>query len=214
MVEAHASALSRAVVANVRRLQEARGVRTTDLIHLAGLKPNYFYTRMRAEADFTLGDVQALADVLGSTVAELTDTTLTGDWKVRTDGRKLASRLAQLIDATPSFDRDALVAVVQETDSTFSAERWASLQEATPVVRVSTNLLSAIASYFDVESVYLTGTALDESAEKVEAELDFRKALRDAGATSFAMRALGDVSPDALRAIAEAVRSVGGGATE
>ncbi|MCI9859685.1 hypothetical protein MIBA_15910 [Microbacterium proteolyticum] len=54
---------------------------------------------------------------------------------------------------------------------------------------------------------YLTDHTDEAVTERTDAELELREAMRAAGASSIQFRALGQMSPDALRAIAHSLRS-------
>ncbi|MBD8219896.1 hypothetical protein IFU40_14780 [Microbacterium sp. CFBP 13617] len=53
---------------------------------------------------------------------------------------------------------------------------------------------------------YLTDHTDEALTDRTEAELELREAMRAAGAESIQFRALGQMSPDALRAIAHSLR--------
>lgn len=69
--------------------------------------------------------------------------------------------------------------------------------------------LQALASEFDVPVEFLTETSASEDAALVEAELELRQALTEAGAEPVAARALGGLSAQAIRAVAASIRSIG-----
>jgi transcriptional regulator with XRE-family HTH domain len=199
---------SRRVVANVERLRDHAGLTNAHLITVSGMSRNYFYIRMRHEAAFTTEDIVGLAKALGvepavlSAVTERTETSLE-----RYDGVKLSSRLHALVAANASFTFEALSTFMDASGTPLSKGTWAALLADKREVRVAQNTLEGIASYFEVDPRYLLNNRLDDVAERVEAELDVTAALREAGATSISLRALGELSPADLRGLATAIRS-------
>ncbi len=68
-------------------------------------------------------------------------------------------------------------------------------------------VLRLITQWGDVPTEYLTDYTDAAVTDRTDAELDLRDAMREAGASSIRFRALGEMSPDALRAIAQSLRN-------
>ncbi|MFE4079267.1 hypothetical protein [Paenarthrobacter sp. YIM B13468] len=64
-------------------------------------------------------------------------------------------------------------------------------------------LLAAICDMFDVDPSYLQKGVEGDIPERIDSQLEFVKSLRAARVKSFAVRTLGDISPETLRAISE-----------
>ena len=60
-----------------------------------------------------------------------------------------------------------------------------------------------IAAFFDVAPAFLAGSNDAETPAKVSAQLDLVRAMRAARVKSYAARTMGDISPNALRAISK-----------
>jgi transcriptional regulator with XRE-family HTH domain len=210
---------SRQITRTIEELRAQTGISNSDLIGASGLSANYYYIRMREEAPFNTNDLGHIAaaldvdpvDILrrasGPATVEHIDTRT-----VRVEGRELARRLRLLTTSTPDrgtdiFEPDALVAHLAQNGTTFSAERWDALLVETDSMRISRKLLNTIASYFEVDAAYLDNTNVSEVSKRIDARLEFQQALRATGAQTVAARALGDISPDALRAITKAILS-------
>jgi transcriptional regulator with XRE-family HTH domain len=196
------------VAENVRRLLSEGKLSTADLIRTAGFKPNYYYVRMRLDLDFSLSDLEALAQALDVTPSVLLQSQPGQARVLQMDGRELGDRLALLMR---TYGQDAgvadLVAAVRAKVPDFSDETWRSLIEESGTVTVDLEILKAVADYFGVDAAYLAEPLVDNAIERVKAELELQEALRDAGAMTIAARNLGEASPSALRAIAAAIRT-------
>ena len=87
-------------------------------------------------------------------------------------------------------------------------DEWAALLEGTRTSPVRVRVLEGVGAYAGVPPAYLLD--LDDAAavEAAEANLEFREALKASGADSVSARAVGEISPAALRAIAQTLRSI------
>jgi hypothetical protein len=65
-----------------------------------------------------------------------------------------------------------------------------------------------VAEYATVPTAYLTELSDADALDAAEAQFEFRLALRESGADSVSARAVDGVSPAALRAIAQSLRSI------
>lgn len=83
-----------------------------------------------------------------------------------------------------------------------SRARWFYMREGSGPLVKDRVLLTALAKFFGVPAEYLTDSE-SELPERVEAQLALLKAMRAADVRSFAARALGELSPGAMAAIAE-----------
>jgi len=84
-----------------------------------------------------------------------------------------------------------------------SRGRWQYMKDGTDRLVSDPKLLTAISEVFGVDPAYLHGDEESGLPEQIDSRLEFLKALRAARVKSFAARALGEVSPETLRAITE-----------
>ncbi|WP_186760233.1 hypothetical protein [Arthrobacter alpinus] len=84
-----------------------------------------------------------------------------------------------------------------------SRARWSYMKDGTDRLVSDPKLLTAISEVFGVDPSYLRGDEGSGLPEQIDSRLEFLKALRAAKVKSFAARALGEVSPETLRAITE-----------
>jgi len=84
-----------------------------------------------------------------------------------------------------------------------SRARWSYMKDGTGRLVSDPRLLTAISDVFGVDPAYLLGDQGTELPDLIDSKLEFLKALRAAKVKSFAARALGEVSPETLRAITE-----------
>jgi len=85
-----------------------------------------------------------------------------------------------------------------------SRARWAYMITGDGPLVTDTALLTGIAEFFRIPPEYLLGSD-DDLPERVDAQLAFVKSLRVTRVVNFAARMLGDVSPESLRAITDAL---------
>ena len=122
-----------------------------------------------------------------------------------TAAEDLAKRLRLLLDVaeaeTGSEPTFAQIAAFLETRGTnLSRSRWTYIVNGHRYVQDAT-LLEGLAAFFDVDPAFLAGSNGAETPAKVSAQLDLVRSMRAARVKSYAARTLGDISPDALRAI-------------
>ena len=84
-----------------------------------------------------------------------------------------------------------------------SRARWFYMKDGTGRLVSDPQLLAAICEMFDVDPSYLQNGSEGDIPERIDAQLEFVKSLRAARVKSFAVRTLGDISPETLRAISE-----------
>ncbi|MFJ8896621.1 hypothetical protein ACIRCZ_18710 [Leifsonia sp. NPDC102414] len=195
-------------MANLERLRDEANLSNADVFNASGFSGNYYYTRLRLEKPFTTDDLGRLATTLNVSVDVLTADHPQGHAsQAKFDGQKLAQRLGQLVEsADKSFSYVVLDRELRRVGVSVTEEVWNGLCSGGGPDLVSEVTLVAIAEFFKVDPRYLLETRFDDVADRVEAELEFKAALREVGANSMSSRALGAVSPEALRAVAEAIR--------
>ncbi|WP_344097306.1 helix-turn-helix transcriptional regulator [Microbacterium deminutum] len=203
----------------VSALRQATGLTNQELIERSGMSATYYYARMRGAAPFDMNDIEKLARALGthpheiSRVAASTTDVDEFEPKVTTDPRELGRRLTALsqspgVDGS-DFEVGGLIGYLAERGVLLRTPEWSTLVAGTagPVVRL--RVLEGVADYAGIAPAYLVDLNDAEAVEAVEANLDFRDALKASGADSISARAVGEVSPAALRAIAQSLRSIG-----
>ncbi|AWF99881.1 hypothetical protein CmiCFBP2404_14660 [Clavibacter michiganensis subsp. insidiosus] len=213
------SPFSRQIVKAVTRLRDEAHMTNVELIRQADFSPNYFYMRLRGDALFDTNDIDKLATAFGVSPADVIvlATSLSDDDEESgtitiTDSAELARRLRFL--SGPDAPTESVVKGLIQAGAEVTAAAWDALLAGSGPRRVAVSLLSAAAEHFGVDLSYLTELQGTDSAAQVEAEVSFQRALRDSGATAVAARALGDVSPGALIAITQAIRSIEKGRQE
>ncbi|GAA1996404.1 hypothetical protein GCM10009777_36530 [Microbacterium pumilum] len=202
----------------ISTLRDAAGMTNQELIERAGISSSYFYSRLRGAAPFDVNDIENIAGALGvhpheiSRVAALDGAVEEIEALVQTRPRELGRRLTAVAHAPradgSAFDLHQLLRDLAERGISLSAENWAALIGGGAGTGVSVRLLEGVSDYAGISPTYLLDLDDDEAAEAAEANLDFREALKDSGADSISARAVGEVSPAALRAIAQSLRSI------
>ena len=135
-----------------------------------------------------------------------------------TDAEVLARKLNLLIDVatteghTPTF-REISDALATE-NVRLSRARWSYMIAGTGPVVKDHRLLHALSEFFGVDSGFLRAEPGGDLPERIEAQLDLVRAMRVARVRNFAARALGDVSPETLRAITRFLDEEIGGSRE
>jgi transcriptional regulator with XRE-family HTH domain len=202
----------------VATLRDAAGITNQELIDRSEMSSSYYYARLRGAAPFDTNDIEKLAHALGihpheiSRVAASIGDTEVIEPKVHTDPRELGRRLTAIVRAPrvdgSAFDVQGLIAYLAERGVSLDTDEWSTLVGGTadPVVRL--RVLEGIGEYAGIASRYLVELTDDEAADAAEANLEFREALKASGADSVSARAVGEVSPAALRAIAQSLRSI------
>lgn len=181
---------------------------------------SYFYKRMRGEYPFGLNDIEVLAAALKVHPAMITALAVSNgdafaddvDPTLDVDLAELSRRLRKLqttpLDDGSEYSWDGLANAAMESGVLLTQEDFEGLVagEATEPVRLS--WVTLIAKHWSVPEAFLADLDDKEAAEAALAQLEFRDALRDSGATSISARAVGDISPAALRAITASLRSI------
>lgn len=208
-----------ALVRAVTELRDGSGLTNQELVDRAGMSASYFYARLRGDAPFDTNDIEKLAAALGTHPHEISRVAASFEEdreniepRVETNPSELARRL-KVVSAAPradgtSFEYEELAQELAERGVVLGAGEWKDLRSGHASSPVRSRVLEGIAAYSGISADYLL--ELDDSAaqEATEAQYDFREALRETGANSVSARAVGDVSPTALRAIAQSLRSI------
>lgn len=207
-----------ALVRAVGSFRDAQGLTNQQLVERAGMSSSYYYARLRGDAPFDTNDIEKLAAALGTHPHELSRVAASyqagnDDFepRVELDRGELARRLS-LVAAAPradgtAFDETELLQQLADRGVSVDAGEWAELLKGRSGP-VRSRVLEGIAAYAGVSRSYLVDLDDAEASEAAEAQFDFRMALRESGADSISARAVGEVSPAALRAIAQSLRSI------
>lgn len=187
------------------RLRKSRGLTVGELINRAGMTKSYYQSRAGFSLPYNTNDIEALAAALDVTPEELASPESAPRVQVRVPAGPVADRVRRLIASHAASESD-LIAHLENLDPR-SAESARGLLEATAhTVVLDEEVLRLITEWADVPLEYLTDDTDEALTERTEAELELRDAMREAGARSIQFRALGQMSPDALRAIAQSLR--------
>ncbi|GAA5196802.1 helix-turn-helix transcriptional regulator [Microbacterium jejuense] len=206
------------LVRAISTLRDAAGMTNQELIDRSEMSASYFYGRLRGAAPFDANDIEKLAQALGIHPHEISRVAASiGDAReiepvVDTDAKELGRRLtaashAPRLDGS-AFDIDGLINELAERGVALDRDEWSSLLAGDPRTPVRVRVLEGVGSYAGVPTAYLLD--LDDAAavEAAEANFEFREALKASGADSVSARAVGEISPAALRAIAQTLRSI------
>lgn len=200
------SRYSRRVVANVDRLRRDRGLTVGELLQRAGMTKSYYRSRAGFSLPYNTNDIEALAAALGVTPEEVASPETNARIEMRVPAAPLAARVRRLIESQAATD-DELLDHLAAIDPLLADGARALLASATSTVVLDEEVLRLITHWADVPTEYLTDYTDETVTDRTDAELDLRDAMRAAGASSIQFRALGHMSPDALRAIAHSLRS-------
>ena len=117
----------------------------------------------------------------------------------------LAKRLRLLLDVAiaetgiePTFGQ--IAAFLEKRGVNLSRSRWTYMVNGHRYVQ-DPAIFAGLAAFFEIDPTFLAGETGAKTPEKVSAQLDLVRAMRAARVKSYAARTLGDISPDALRAI-------------
>lgn len=214
-----ASAWSMALVRAVTELRDGNGLTNQELVERAGMSASYFYARLRGDAPFDTNDIEKLAAALGTHPHEISRVAASFEAdeesiepRVGTNPRELARRL-KAVAAAPradgtAFDFEELAQELAERGVVLGVGEWKELRSGHAPSPVRSRVLEGVAAYSGISAGYLLELEDPAVQEATEAQYDFRKALRETGADSVSARAVGDISPTALRAIAQSLRSI------
>lgn len=206
------------LVRAISTLRDAAGMTNQELIDRSEMSASYFYGRLRGAAPFDANDIEKLAQALGTHPHEISRVAASiGDAReiepvVDTDAKELGRRLtaashAPRLDGSP-FDVDGLIDELAERGVALDHDEWSSLLAGDPRTPVRVRVLEGVGSYAGVPTAYLLDLDDTAAVEAAEANFEFREALKASGADSVSARAVGEISPAALRAIAQTLRSI------
>jgi transcriptional regulator with XRE-family HTH domain len=206
------------LVRAVSTLRDAAGMTNQELIERSGMSSSYYYARLRGAAPWDANDIEKIALALGTHPHEISRVAASAasageiEPKVHTRPAELGRRLSLIARAPRAdgsgFDVDALRSELSERGVSLEADEWAALVGGAADAAVRARLLEGVSEYAGIPSGYLLDFDDEGSVEAAEANLEFREALKVSGADSVSARAVGEVSPAALRAIAQSLRSI------
>ena len=206
------------LVRAVSTLRDAAGMTNQELIDRSGMSSSYYYARLRGAAPFDTNDIENLAHALGThphEISRLAASISDADEiepKVHTEPRELGRRLTAIARAPradgSAFDVDGLIADLAGRGVSLDADEWSALAGGTGAPAVRVRVLEGVGEYAGIATGYLLDLNDDEAVEAAEANFEFREALKVSGADSISARAVGEISPAALRAIAQSLRSI------
>lgn len=207
-----------ALVRAVSSLRDASGLTNQELVERAEMSASYYYARLRGDAPFDTNDIERLAAALGTHPHEISRIAASyGDDediepRVDTDPVELGRRIAAIGTAPrgdgSEFLESELLAELTSRGIPVDAGEWEALSSGLSESSVRSRVLEGVADYMSLPAAYLLDLDDSEAVEAAEAQIDFRLALKRSGADSVSARAVGDVSPSALRAIAQSLRSI------
>jgi transcriptional regulator with XRE-family HTH domain len=193
------------VVANVDRLRRAKGLTVGELISRAGMTKSYYQSRAGFSLPYNTNDIEALAAVLEVTPEQLASPDSAPRIEMRVSAGPLAQRVRRLVASHAATEAN-LLAHLEDVDPRAAHGARILLSATTNTVVLDEEVLRLITHWADVPAEYLTDYTDEALTDRTEAELELREAMREAGAESIQFRALGQMSPDALRAIARSLR--------
>ncbi|WP_298874114.1 helix-turn-helix transcriptional regulator [uncultured Microbacterium sp.] len=193
-------------MANVDRLRRAKGLTVGELLSRAGMTKSYYQSRAGFSLPYNTNDLEALAGALGVSPEELASPETAPRVEMRVPAAPLASRVRRLIVARGATS-DELLAHLDGIDSAAADSARTLLADGATSVVLDEEVLRLITQWGDVPTEYLTDYTDATVTDRTDAELDLRDAMREAGASRIRFRALGEMSPDALRAIAQSLRN-------
>lgn len=123
---------------------------------------------------------------------------------------ELARRLTLLVDAVRAETGEKLTFPTIEKELAergihISAGRWSYMLSGTGPLTTDLRLLSALADIFQVPREYLLSWELDGLPDRIDAQLELIKKMREEKLASLVARTLGPLSADTLRALSKAV---------
>lgn len=188
------------------RLRRAKGLTVGELLSRAGMTKSYYQSRAGFSLPYNTNDLEALAGALGVSPEELASPETAPRVEMRVPAAPLASRVRRLVVARGATS-DELLAHLDGIDPAAADSARTLLADGATSVVLDEEVLRLITQWGDVPTEYLTDYTDATVTDRTDAELDLRDAMREAGASSIRFRALGEMSPDALRAIAQSLRN-------
>ncbi|WP_146081245.1 hypothetical protein [Rathayibacter rathayi] len=200
-----------AIIEAVLFFRDEAGLTNADIIRVGKFSVNYYYTRLRGEMPFDTDDLARIGAALGikwQDIAIRADETLAAKdaqhaARIKLDGVELARRLSVLSESAGGG--------LDFTKSEFTPESWAYLIQGDRQVSVALRTITSIATFFEVETDYLTELSAGEWVDRIEAGLELKRSLHSVGAQLVSTRALAGLDalpPSALRAFARSIQSI------
>ena len=187
------------------RLRKSRGLTVGELISRAGMTKSYYQSRAGFSLPYNTNDIEALAAALDVTPEELASPESAPRIEMRVPAGPVGDRVRRLIASHAASESD-LIEHLERFDPGVARSARGLLEATTNTVVLDEEVLRLITQWADVPVEYLTDHTDEALTDRTEAELELRDAMREAGAQSIQFRALGQMSPDALRAIAQSLR--------
>ncbi|WP_307449719.1 helix-turn-helix domain-containing protein [Microbacterium proteolyticum] len=188
------------------RLRRDKGLTVGELLSRAGMTKSYYQSRAGFSLPYNTNDIEALAAALGVTPEEVASPETTARSEMRVAAAPLAARVRRLVQSQAAAEDD-LLEHLADVDPLLADNARALLDAVSHTVVLDEEVLPLIAHWADVPTEYLTDYTDATVTDRTDAQLELRDAMRAAGASSIRFRALGEMSPDALRAIAHSLRS-------
>lgn len=206
---ANGEELAGRVASHIERLRSQAGMTMTQVIEESGMSRTGFYSRLREETSWSLDDLARVAAIFAVDPAELLSVSSPSNENddVLVDGTVLGRRIALLLAADGNLlSPESPISPLADAGLEIAPDTWRLLTTSSQKFWASRDVLTAVASFFGVDPLYLTDSDDHSVADHIEAQLELREALKASGAETLGLRALGDVSPSALRAIARSLR--------
>lgn len=180
-----------------------------ELISRAGLTKSYYQSRAGLQMPFNTNDIEALAAVLDVTPAALANPDPASSRELRIPVSVISSRVRRLLSSRAATE-GVLLDHLGQIDPGFAESGKALLASEASTMVVSEGMLMAIAQWVEVDPEYLTDPDDADVADRVDAVLELREVMSEVGASTIQFRALGQMDPAALRAIAASLRARAG----
>lgn len=134
------------------------------------------------------------------------------DDAIRSRARDLAQRIQLLQDLTSAergtpFSFAEIQSTLQGQGISLSAGRWSYLTNGEGPLTTDRGLLRALAEKFNVDPAFLLDWTDPALPDRLLAQRQLVMAVRRAKIEKFATRALGDLTPESMRAIAQLIES-------
>ena len=200
------SRYSRSVAANIDRLRKEAGLAVGELISRAGLTKSYYQSRASLQLPFNTNDIEALAAAIGVTPGDLASPDPAPVSSAHGPTTVVASRVRHLVESHAATE-DGLLEYLGAIDPRFAHATRELLRSPEAPAVLPEGLREAIAQWADVHPRYLLDPTDESVADRTDAELELRAVMRAVGASSIQFRAQGEMSPEALRAIATSLRA-------
>jgi hypothetical protein len=180
-----------------------------ELVTRAGLTKSYYQSRAGLQLPYNTNDIEAIAAALNVTPADLANPDPGPSNEVRVPVPVVSLRVRRLLEGQ-GVTEQALIAHLAEIDPGFAERAQELLASTASTLVLPEGMLKAVAQWADVHPAYLADPTDTAVADRTDAELELRGVMKEVGASTIQFRALGEMSPDALRAIASSLRARAG----